>query len=451
MRPNAIQRRLLVALAVVVVVGLVGALAALSHEAEARSSDTYQRQRSQLDAELKAAATQGYTSDDLSPIASQWRTIESAPAPFWLLGGVDFYRNQAGRISQLRTDLRTLEQRLLTVAETDARRQIDVARSGIEQDRQLGADQPDLQALQKRLEDLARAQGAAHSVTDYRNVSHQARALSTDASALAAATQAETAEVRRATEELKSATGGNVDAIRKAGGDAVSQGRNDASVAAYMNRPGPFKGYDAITRAYGRLEHYAAQVGSGDLDQAATGAAAARRYAGQIHDALIAGLPHKAIIVSHEGQELWAYEDGKVVRNTLVTTGKPPDLATDLGPMKVLSKQSPWKMHSPWPKGSPYWYPDAMVQMVVWFTRTGEGLHDASWQNTPYGPNSQYGPSASHGCIHVPFESESFLFSWAEVGTPVIVYAGDGSPVGNQLGRISTDDQGNPLTGPKGA
>jgi lipoprotein-anchoring transpeptidase ErfK/SrfK len=122
-----------------------------------------------------------------------------------------------------------------------------------------------------------------------------------------------------------------------------------------------------------------------------------------------------------------------------------------MGPMKVLRKDSPWKMHSPWPKGSPYWYPDADVQMVLWFTKTGEGLHDASWQTTPYGPDSQYGPSASHGCIHVPLDVERSLFGWAEIGTPVLVIPGDGKPLAEQDAEKTTDDNGTPLTGPKGA
>jgi lipoprotein-anchoring transpeptidase ErfK/SrfK len=133
-----------------------------------------------------------------------------------------------------------------------------------------------------------------------------------------------------------------------------------------------------------------------------------------------------------------------------VTTGRPA-LPTDLGAMKVLRKDSPWKMHSPWPKGSPYYYPDAMVQMVVWFTNTGEGLHDASWQQCCWGPGSQYTGFASHGCIHLPNSAERFIYNWSQVGVPVVVYQGDGTPVNEQVAKISTDDQGNPLSGPKGA
>jgi lipoprotein-anchoring transpeptidase ErfK/SrfK len=120
--------------------------------------------------------------------------------------------------------------------------------------------------------------------------------------------------------------------------------------------------------------------------------------------------------------------------------------------MKVLSKDSPWKMHSPWPKGNPHWYPDTMVQKVVWFTVTGEGLHDASWEPASYyGPGGQNTAVASHGCIHLPNSANDFIFNWAQVGTPVIVYPGDGAPLAEQMSKVSVDADGVPLTGPKGS
>ncbi len=47
--------------------------------------------------------------------------------------------------------------------------------------------------------------------------------------------------------------------------------------------------------------------------------------------------------------------------------------------------------------------------------------------------------------------AETFLYDWAQVGTPVIVYPGDGSPVADQMKQVSVDSNGVPLTGPKGA
>jgi len=150
-------------------------------------------------------------------------------------------------------------------------------------------------------------------------------------------------------------------------------------------------------------------------------------------------------VISVAGQRLRAYERGKVVEETLVTTGR-PELPTDIGPMQVTKKSSPWTMQSPWPKGSPFWYPDTVVQMVLWFTNTGEGIHDAAWEPaSAYGPGSTTGPYASHGCIHVTAAAETFLYNWAELGTPVIVYPGDGSPAADQVAKQTVNAQGEPV------
>lgn len=71
-------------------------------------------------------------------------------------------------------------------------------------------------------------------------------------------------------------------AIHSVVGILVPQ-RNDASVIAYLSK-------------------YAGLVGSGDRTQAATGAAVAQHYAGQIHDTLMAGLPAKSVIASFQAQ-----------------------------------------------------------------------------------------------------------------------------------------------------
>lgn len=437
---------------IAVVLGSSGIMLYQRDQEARQAAQDLHRQRDLLATDLKAALAQGYTHDDLEPIASQVPSLDRAQLPpFWFGYRASFYRQQAGQAQRLDSDLRARQQQVLKAAQDDASRQIQNDRPAIEDLMPIRVDEADVQALQERLNGLARAQGAAHSVAEYRKVAQQAQDLSKDIAKVRSAQEVENQAIRQAADDLKAQTGGNLDAVRNAGNDSLADGRNQASIAAYMNKPGPFKGYDTITRVNARLDRYGSMLGSGDVNEVAVGAAAIQRYAGQVRDLVNAGLPSKTIIISHSGQHLWAYENGKVVQDTAVTTGKPPTLATDLGPMKVLRKSSPWKMHSPWPKESPFWYPDTDVRMVLWFTDTGEGLHDADWQPCCWGPGSQYGPYASHGCIHVPLGSEQFLFNWAPVGTPVIVYPGDGSPVSKQLAQISTDDRGNPLTGPKGA
>jgi hypothetical protein len=254
--------------------------------------------------------------------------------------------------------------------------------------------------------------------------------------------------VQEAAQQLLSQNSGNLGAIQQTGNQGLSTGRNDASVAAYMNKPRPFKGYDAVQRAYDRLEKFGSMIGSGDLNQAALGTAGAQRYASTIHDALINGLPSQIVLISFQAQHLWAYQNGLVVMDNAVTTGirGVTDYGTDFGPMTVLRKSHPWTFKSPWPRGSPHWYPDTTAQWSIFFTSTGESIHDAYWEpDSVLGPGSQYNASTrSHGCVHIPLGKAQWMYDWAPVGTPVMVYPGDGSTVANQLSQITTDDHGTP-------
>jgi lipoprotein-anchoring transpeptidase ErfK/SrfK len=145
-----------------------------------------------------------------------------------------------------------------------------------------------------------------------------------------------------------------------------------------------------------------------------------------LQDAMTRTLPDKAITISLSEQVIRAYEHGQQVFWTYVTTGR-PGLETDPGNFKVYWKVSPWTMHSPWPKGSPYWYPDSKVQMVMWFNG-GDGIHDASWRSR-YGPGTNgphYDPTGedtgTHGCVNVPFKNMVWLWNWTPTGTQVLVY-----------------------------
>ena len=443
------SRRWLVVVSVLPAIGVIAAVIGVTDYAAARASSRYDHERLQLSAELRAAQSQGYTAQDLAPVTTPFQSLQAQPEPFLPLNRAQFDDQRANGVASLEAQLKTRLKLLLEKAQTDAAARLASARAGLDRNRSLGTDEADLTTVQQRLDKVAQVQGAAHSLGEYRAADQQAQLLVTDVNSLAAAQEAQNQALAQAADQLKAQKGGDVDAIRKAGNDAVGNGRNDASVAAYMNKSAPFKGFDVLNRLYAKLEKYGPMIASGDPGQSALGAAGAELLAGQIHDALVGGLPAKAIVISYSGQHLWAYENGKLVQETPVTTGRPA-LPTDMGPMKVLKKDSPWKMHSPWPKGSPYWYPDTVVKMVVWFTNTGEGLHDADWQRCCWGPGSQYTGNASHGCIHLPDGAESFIYHWSEIGIPVVVYQGDGSTVNDQLSKITTDDHGNPFSGPKG-
>ena len=253
----------------------------------------------------------------------------------------------------------------------------------------------------------------------------------------------ENAAVQAEASRLTAAFQADPQAMRSSAERVLASGRNDATVAAFLK-------LRWAGRLSAELERYGAMLSYGDAQRLTLAAAGVQHYATQLHSGLLHDGPRRLIIVSVQGQQLVAYDDGRVVVDTPVTTGRPA-LATDIGAMRVLRKDSPWTMQSPWPKGSPEWYPDTVVQMVLWFTKNGEGLHDASWQPAAtLGPGSQFGPFASHGCIHLTPAAVKVLFDWAPIGTPVVVYPGDGSPLASQALQQSVDAQGNPVTGIRG-
>jgi lipoprotein-anchoring transpeptidase ErfK/SrfK len=340
---------------------------------------------------------------------------------------------------------------LLDQARTEVTRQSDAAKASIAQAQQANASDLDLQGLQQRLDTVARAQGAAHTLKDYRAAAQQAQSVAQDAAAVYAQVQQENQQIQQAAQQLVSQNSGNLAAIQAAGSQAVAIANNSATIIAYLAKEMQFKGADTVARLSSRLGKYAGLIGSGDVNQAAQGTAAAQIYANQIHGMLLDGMPAKAVIVSFQDQHVWAYEGSKVVMENPVTTGirGVSDFGTDFGPMKVLHKDHPWKFQSPWPKGSPHWYPDTVVQWTAFFTSTGEAFHDASWQpDSTLGPGSQYTQGLqSHGCIHLPADKAQWMYDWADVGMPVIVYPGDGSGVANQLSQITTNDQGVPHSG----
>jgi len=127
--------------------------------------------------------------------------------------------------------------------------------------------------------------------------------------------------------------------------------------------------------------------------------------------------------VSPDRQRLVALQDGVVVQSSLVTTGR-TSLPTVLGTFHIYYKASPYTMHSPWPPGNKYWYPDSTMNFAMEFESTGYFIHDAPWRSN-YGPGSNDEHGGTHGCVNVPNSSMAWLYDWAPVGTTVITKQGD--------------------------
>ena len=104
-----------------------------------------------------------------------------------------------------------------------------------------------------------------------------------------------------------------------------------------------------------------------------------------------------------------------------MTTGRPA-LPTGRGTFHIFYKSRSYHMVSPWPDGSPFHYPPTWVYNAMEFIGDGTFIHNADWQpDASYGPGSQNGPYASHGCVHVVDAPLAQLYDWAPIGTTVIV------------------------------
>jgi lipoprotein-anchoring transpeptidase ErfK/SrfK len=115
---------------------------------------------------------------------------------------------------------------------------------------------------------------------------------------------------------------------------------------------------------------------------------------------------------------LTAYQDGTPVLTTYVATGR-PQLPTPPGVYHIFAKYSPYKMISPWPYGSPFWYPPSWTNWSMEFAAGGYFIHDAPWRSW-YGPGSNI-YNGTHGCVNVPYSPMSFLWGWTPMGTTVVV------------------------------
>jgi lipoprotein-anchoring transpeptidase ErfK/SrfK len=138
---------------------------------------------------------------------------------------------------------------------------------------------------------------------------------------------------------------------------------------------------------------------------------------------------NKRIVVSLAQERMVAFEGDKPFVDTLVTTGG-PELPTPVGTFHILEKRSPFTFKSPWPKSSPYWYADSPTSYAMLFEDSGYFIHDSPWRSW-YGPGSNATDgkpggdgTGTHGCVNVPLGVQAKLYTWTDLGTPVIVING---------------------------
>lgn len=133
----------------------------------------------------------------------------------------------------------------------------------------------------------------------------------------------------------------------------------------------------------------------------------------------------KEILISLSRQWMYVFQDGKQIYNSPITSGR-PELRTPTGIYHVFLKLHPTTFYSPWPHGSPYWYPPTHINYALEWRSGGLFLHD-SWWRSVYGPGTNvwhhdpvYGwETGTHGCVTMPLSAAAWLYNWAPIGTMV--------------------------------
>jgi lipoprotein-anchoring transpeptidase ErfK/SrfK len=138
----------------------------------------------------------------------------------------------------------------------------------------------------------------------------------------------------------------------------------------------------------------------------------------------------QVIVVSLVEQTLRLYQDGKLVKAFLITSGQfakpsPP------GFWHIFLRQSPTVFKSSEPKGSAFWYPDTKINYAMEYHDDGYYFHD-SWWRYYYGPGTnfphydpggeQFAGTGSHGCINMRQDQAAWLYANTGYGTAVIMY-----------------------------
>jgi lipoprotein-anchoring transpeptidase ErfK/SrfK len=113
----------------------------------------------------------------------------------------------------------------------------------------------------------------------------------------------------------------------------------------------------------------------------------------------------KQIVVVLSAQRVYAFENGQLVKEFLVSTGLPYS-PTVQGDFAVYLK-----IPSQWMTGPGYSLPN--VQWVSYFYRD-YSFHGTWW-------HSNFGHPMSHGCVNMRTEEAQWLYEWAPIGTAVRV------------------------------
>jgi lipoprotein-anchoring transpeptidase ErfK/SrfK len=402
---------------------LVGALIFVQQVREAFAEQDFHAARAQVLAAQSHAQEVGLDAAEYSDLQRQELTTASAAPPLtsapFNQDRIAFFSRAATQEAQIKEQLETRVQKLLTETRDAAQGSVTQLAGAMQKAKQIGVDEQLLVEFDGLPSKAQIELDNAATVHAYRAVSSELKAPVSKLAMIIADQQATNKLVAQYVEQAAAQDHGDPALARAGASAALAKVQADLQTARIFQMEVTVIDLH-VQKLAGKLSTVTTTA---DLEQVNGGL----QVQGQVlQDAMTRTLPDKALTISLSEQMIRAYDHGNQVFWTYVTTGR-PGLETDAGNFKVYWKVSPWTMHSPWPKGSPYWYPDSKVQTVMWFNG-GAGIHDAPWRGY-FGPGTNvphWDPlgdnNGSHGCVNVPARNMSWLWNWTPTGTPVIVY-----------------------------
>lgn len=131
-------------------------------------------------------------------------------------------------------------------------------------------------------------------------------------------------------------------------------------------------------------------------------------------DTIVANAYDKWIEVDLTKKQMYAYEQSSTVKSFLVSAGAPAT-PTVTGQYAIYSKLPQQDMRGLNVDGSSYFQPK--VAWVNYFYKD-YAIHGNYWR-----PLSWFGNiNSSHGCVGLPDTEAQWIYSWAPIGTPVIIH-----------------------------
>jgi lipoprotein-anchoring transpeptidase ErfK/SrfK len=390
---------------------------------EAFAQQDFQSQRDQVMAATAHASELGLQTGEFSDLQRQEQTTSSetpppATAPF-NEQRISFFNRAASQEAQIKEQLDARIQKLLAQTHETALAEVAQLNANLQKAKQIGVDDQFLVEFAGLPSKAQIEIDVAGTVSGYRAVSTELKAPLSKLSLLIADQETTNQLVGQYASQAAAQDHGDPGLARTGANAALTQVQADMATARIFQMD--------VSIVDTHVQKLAVKLGAvttaTDLEQVNGGLQVQDKV---LQDAMAQTLPDKALAISLKEQVIRAYSHGQQVFWSYVTTGR-PGLETDPGSFKVYWKVSPWTMHSPWPKGSPYWYPDSKVKMVMWFNG-GAGIHDAYWR-AYYGPGTEYPhydpygeDNGTHGCVNVPYSNMVWLWNWTPTGTPVIVY-----------------------------